>query len=77
MMFCRNVICKILPDIFAADKIGLLTAKSLRCADSEWQKHMSLPYFFIKECDRRTVPLSHCKIDQRDGSLIEIKILEF
>ena len=47
MMFCRTVICKILPDIFAADKIGLLTAKSLRCADSEWQKHMSLPYIFI------------------------------
>ena len=46
-MFYKTVICKILPDIFAADKIGLLTAKSLRCADSEWQKHMSLPYIFI------------------------------
>ena len=74
-MFYITVICKILPDIFAADKIGLLTAKSLRCADSEWQKHMSLPYIFITNVTREP---SHCHtIDQRDGSLIEIKILEF
>ena len=59
-MFYKTVICKILPDIFAiASAISYNTsffyeeesittyAKSLRCADSEWQKHMSLPYIFI------------------------------
>ena len=71
MMFYKTVICKILPDIFAADKIGLLTAKSLRCADSEWQKHMSLPYIFIKECDKRTVPLSHLKRMRQENRPLE------